>query len=144
MNYLYQNFKYISNVRQIRSQHPLSTVEINEFIYNKLMLYRLYYVICNFSIQLKRLICDNLGCHFHYQESICLVQDVFQQVITQPKLIIWKNHFTIQETTPLDIRHQNISVISPVGGCLLFSQLRPFLALLLNLGCFGNFIPDST
>ena len=49
-----------------------------------------------------------------------------------------------REITPLDICHQNIIVrITAIVG-IVFSQVRPLLALLLKLVHFGNFAPDST
>ena len=49
-----------------------------------------------------------------------------------------------QEITLFGICHPNLSVISLVRGGLLFSQVRPILALLLNLGHFWPFVLDST
>ena len=55
-----------------------------------------------------------------------------------------ENTFTGREISPLAICHPNISVRSPFTFEILFSQVRPFLALLLNLGHFGHFSPAST
>ena len=49
-----------------------------------------------------------------------------------------------REITLLDTRHGNISIVSTSRGKLLLSQVRPFLALLFNLGHFGNFVSAST
>ena len=49
-----------------------------------------------------------------------------------------------REITPLDIYHLNIGIIILDTVEILFSQVRPFFALLLNLGHFGNFVPAST
>ena len=55
-----------------------------------------------------------------------------------------ENPFMGREITPLDICHPNFSVRSPVTVDILFSQVRPFLDLLLNLGHFGKLEPAST
>ena len=47
--------------------------------------------------------------------------------------------FIGQDITSLDIWHPNISIRSPVTGEILFPQVRPFLALLFNLGIFWSF-----
>ena len=53
----------------------------------------------------------------------------FQQLITQSKLKTWRNPFTGQYITPLDIFHPTLSYIIPVRGELLlfnFTLLRCF------------------
>ena len=50
--------------------------------------------------------------------------------------------YTLLRGAPFGICHPNISVRSPARGEILFSLLHPFLVLLLNLECFGHFVPD--
>ena len=57
---------------------------------------------------------------------------------------MWKNSFTGRDITALYTLHTNISVSILVTVELFFSQQRPFLALLLNLGHLGHFVPAST
>ena len=57
---------------------------------------------------------------------------------------MWINPFVGQEITPLDIYHPDISFRSPVTVEIFLYQMRPFLALLLNLGHFGHFVSAST
>ena len=54
-----------------------------------------------------------------------------------------ENPFRGLKITPLDIYHPNLSLKIPVTVEILFSQVRPFLALLLNLGHFCHFAPAS-
>ena len=68
----------------------------------------------------------------------------FKQKTTSPKLRNRKNPFTKREITSLDICHPYRSVRIPVKGGSLFYQVHQFLALLLNLGHFGHFVPAST
>ena len=60
------------------------------------------------------------------------------------KIDYLENTFTSQDITPLDICYPILDVRSPVTVEILFSQVRPFLALLLNLGYFGHLEPAST
>ena len=49
----------------------------------------------------------------------------------------WKNPVTGREIAPLYLWHPNIRVRSTLTVVILFSQIHPPLAILLNLGNFG-------
>ena len=52
--------------------------------------------------------------------------------------------FTGRDITPLDTCHKNLIIRSIVIVEILFSEVNPFLALLLTFGHFDHFLPSST
>ena len=125
--------------------HTRINVAIVTLIFIKVLLYILYYRICSCSIRLKRtVIMWRLWLSSPALGSCIPNLGYFLASSTYSELTIWKYPFMGQEITPLDIWQTNISARSPVTAKILFYQVQPFLALILNLGHFDNFSPAST